>query len=70
MDDLDRASALELKQTQMALTRHFNVQQTKLTLSATHCHECATVIPDARRKASQGCQYCINCQGLADEGKL
>jgi phage/conjugal plasmid C-4 type zinc finger TraR family protein len=29
---------------------------------ATHCEECETVIPDARRKAIPGVRLCIRCQ--------
>ena len=32
-----------------------------------HCEECETVIPDARRKAIPGVRLCISCQsGLED----
>ena len=70
MDFLDRASELEQKHTQMALTSHFKNKQPKLVISAVRCIECDEAIPEARRVASQGCQYCIYCQGLADMGKL
>ncbi len=70
MDDLDRASELEQKQRQMALSSHFKTKQPKLVISAVRCFNCDAVIPEARRIASQGCQYCIYCQGLAEKGLL
>jgi phage/conjugal plasmid C-4 type zinc finger TraR family protein len=30
--------------------------------SSTHCEECGTVIPDARRKAIPGVRLCVSCQ--------
>ena len=30
--------------------------------SLTHCEECETVIPDARRKAIPGVRLCVDCQ--------
>ncbi len=30
--------------------------------SSTHCMECEEIIPEARRKAVPGIQYCIKCQ--------
>jgi phage/conjugal plasmid C-4 type zinc finger TraR family protein len=30
--------------------------------SATHCKECETEIPKARRKAIPGVRLCVNCQ--------
>jgi len=70
MDFLDRAGEQEIKNNQMALDNHFKTQQVKLVKSAENCNECGDEIPEARRKASEGCQYCINCQELADQGKL
>ena len=31
-------------------------------ISATHCRECEEPIPQARRKAMPGVQYCLHCQ--------
>ena len=33
----------------------------------THCEECDTVIPDARRKAIPGVRLCVNCQSELEE---
>ena len=30
--------------------------------SLTHCEECETVIPEARRKAIPGVRLCVSCQ--------
>jgi phage/conjugal plasmid C-4 type zinc finger TraR family protein len=30
--------------------------------SLTHCEECGTEIPEARRKALPGVRYCVRCQ--------
>jgi phage/conjugal plasmid C-4 type zinc finger TraR family protein len=30
--------------------------------SLTHCEECGTVIPNARRKAIPGVRLCVSCQ--------
>ena len=32
-----------------------------------HCEECETVIPDARRKAIPGVRLCIRCQSELEE---
>lgn len=36
------------------------------TISATHCEECGGDIPAARRLAVPGCEYCVDCQRLAE----
>ncbi len=70
MDDLDRAAELEIKQRQMALDDHFLRNSKKLVIGAMNCIECDDVIPSARRLAVPGCTYCVNCQALAERGKL
>ena len=35
--------------------------------SATHCDECETQIPEARREAVPGVRLCVNCLSAADE---
>jgi phage/conjugal plasmid C-4 type zinc finger TraR family protein len=35
--------------------------------SATHCHECAASIPEARRRALPGVRLCVSCQEQADK---
>ena len=34
--------------------------------SATHCDECGTQIPEARRKALPGTRLCVTCQDAQD----
>lgn len=71
MNDFDRASALEAKQTEVALANHMAKQKNKMeTESAEECIECEKAIPKARQEAVKGCQYCMNCQELADKGLL
>ena len=35
--------------------------------SLTHCEECGTVIPEARRQAVPGVRLCVQCQSVHDE---
>lgn len=35
--------------------------------SAEYCHECGEPIPEARRKALEGVQYCVACQESIDK---
>ena len=35
--------------------------------SATHCFECGCEIPEKRRQAVPGCEYCIKCQENMEE---
>lgn len=37
--------------------------------SATHCEECGTVIPDARRQAIPGVRFCVSCQSELERGQ-
>jgi len=34
--------------------------------SATHCDDCGTEIPEARRKALPGTRFCVTCQDAQD----
>ena len=71
MDIFDSASALEAKQTDMALMNHFAKQSKPAQLkSAEECNECGSVIPVARQQFMPGCQYCTPCQTLIEQGKL
>lgn len=69
MDIFDSASEQEQKDTQMALRQHRKANTTLFVVSALECRECGHDIPEARRVASQGCQYCIGCQTLKESGK-
>jgi phage/conjugal plasmid C-4 type zinc finger TraR family protein len=35
--------------------------------SLTHCQECETIIPEARRKAIPGVRLCVGCQSEIEE---
>ncbi len=35
--------------------------------SALHCHDCGCRIPEARREAIPGVEYCVSCQEARDE---
>ncbi|MGF1719460.1 TraR/DksA C4-type zinc finger protein [Vibrio kyushuensis] len=73
-DLLDHASGLEAKFTKVALDTQLAKANPygkgRAKESAQDCLECGEQIPKARREASQGCQYCIDCQVLADKGLL
>ena len=69
MDTFDRASEIEAKMTSVALANHFAKQTPVSSVSVSECLECGDVIPAARQAAMPGCQYCIGCQTLFDEGK-
>ncbi len=36
---------------------------------ATHCEECETVIPEARRQVIPGVRLCVSCQSKHEEGQ-
>ena len=37
--------------------------------SATHCEECGSVIPEARRSAIPGVRLCVGCQSDLEKGQ-
>jgi phage/conjugal plasmid C-4 type zinc finger TraR family protein len=37
--------------------------------SSTHCEECGTVIPEARREAMPGVHLCVGCQAELEKGQ-
>lgn len=37
--------------------------------SATHCEECGSVVPDARRSAIPGVRLCVGCQSELEKGQ-
>ena len=53
-------------QEQIDATVESQVQLARSRLSSgeslTHCEECGTVIPEARRKAIPGVRFCVSCQ--------
>jgi phage/conjugal plasmid C-4 type zinc finger TraR family protein len=39
------------------------------TMSAYYCQSCGERIPEARRQAVQGVQFCVECQTYVDDGR-
>ncbi|MGF1764911.1 TraR/DksA C4-type zinc finger protein [Aliivibrio kagoshimensis] len=72
MPDLfDHASGIETQFTELALAQQLERTKHKpLSVSATECKECGQDIPELRRIHVQGCQYCIDCQALLEQGFL
>ncbi|ANI16785.1 conjugal transfer protein TraR [Pseudomonas citronellolis] len=64
-DLLDRAAEQEENRLQGLLaTRQRPAPD--YTISETHCVECGTEIPAARRIAVPGCECCVFCQGMRE----
>lgn len=68
MDDADVAAALIETARTAALFRH-QQQRAKVTVpSALLCATCGERIPDARRAAVPGTQFCIHCARHLERG--
>ena len=65
---IDHACELEERYRQAALDQQAK-QNYPQRPSASHCQECGEPIPEARRRAAQGCQYCIECQERIEHAK-
>ncbi|MDU6817819.1 MAG: TraR/DksA C4-type zinc finger protein [Leclercia adecarboxylata] len=63
-DFADDASAVEELQREAALSAH---RINRDAVSATHCAECGTSIPDERRKAIPGVELCFYCAEDAEK---
>lgn len=61
MDDIERAQMLEGVYRKHALAAHAAQRKSCMT-EVLDCEECGDPIPEARRKASPGCVYCVECQ--------
>lgn len=62
-DVIDHAHGTETQFTEVALANQLlRSSQNAEKESALDCKECDKPIPEARRKASKGCQLCIDCQ--------
>lgn len=57
MDQLDKAWELS----EMHLKEALANRQSLYGEALTHCLDCNKSIPEARRQAVPGCQYCIDC---------
>ena len=70
-DFTDDATNVETQFTKVAIENQLlRSQQTPEKESASHCVECESLIPEGRRNAIKGCQFCAPCQSLAEQGKL
>ncbi len=66
-DVIDHASGTETQFTEVALANQLlRSSQNAEKESALDCEECGDPIPEARRKASKGCQFCIACQARVE----
>ncbi|MBF1285498.1 TraR/DksA family transcriptional regulator [Neisseria sp. CP9] len=65
-DFADRASEREAIFLEESLAKHQNTPERADSLS--HCEDCGSPIPDARRKAVKGCTRCIVCQEYFEHG--
>lgn len=61
-DVFDRAQERELEMRQDALAEQARKAQPAAGDSALVCAECGAEIPEGRRKAVPGTQFCIDCQ--------
>ena len=71
-DDIDRAQAREAELLADALRDHARHARKGLgAVSAQECGACGESIPEARRIARPGCQFCVACQArLERKGNL
>jgi len=58
MDIFDKAQELEERHRQAAIKNAKKIGGVSLT----HCKDCGVEIPEARRNAYDGVEYCIECQ--------
>ena len=66
MDLADQAAALETEMREAALQQ---VQaQAGGTFRRSHCEDCGSLIPPARKEAVPGCTRCVLCQQYFEHG--
>ncbi|MCO5354226.1 TraR/DksA C4-type zinc finger protein [Acidovorax kalamii] len=67
-DDIDRAQAREAELLADALRDHTRHARKGLgAVSAQECGACGESIPEERRAAQPGCQFCVACQARAEK---
>jgi len=66
IDQAQIASDMWTRRQLDALTRH---SMRDAPPSASHCLECGEAIPEERRRAVPGCQFCVDCQQHLDDGR-
>ncbi len=59
MDPADRGNDAMQAFLSDALAKH---SKRKVGAGSDVCFECGEPIPDARRQAAPGCEYCVGCQ--------
>lgn len=59
-DDIDLGQKFDQVYLAEALGAHYRNRMTGV--SATHCEDCETPIPEQRRAAAPGCTRCVKCQ--------
>lgn len=65
-DDGDRSSEDEILFTRVSLANQAARAQ-KTGESLRECLECGDEIPEGRRLAEPGCEYCVDCQSWLDK---
>ena len=71
-DFFDRAQARELQLREDALrdqVRRAGLVGKTMADSATECIDCDAQIPEARREAQPGCQFCVACQARIEKAQ-
>jgi len=69
-DDIDRAQTREAELLADALRDHARHARKGLgAVSAQECGDCGEPIPEERRTAQPGCQFCVACQARAEKTK-
>lgn len=66
-DDGDRSSEDEISHVKVCLAAQA-ARPKKTGASLFECLECGDEIPEGRRKAEPGCEYCVECQSWLDKG--
>jgi len=61
VDEIDRAQDQQAANIRQALD-NFDRSRRKFIESLAECLDCGQKIPELRRMASPGCQYCVSCQ--------
>lgn len=71
VDAADRALADELVYQQHAMDERLKrISEQELAVSAEHCDDCGSSIPEERREAVRGCVRCVECQTLEELGEM
>lgn len=67
MDVFDRASVVEEATREAAIAAHLAQARQLVGVSAAHCEDCGTVIPEARRLALPGVLLRVDCKSVHEE---